>query len=104
MRAPPAKAPTRMASCETSRTLGVIGGQPVASAGTGNWWSLGDFEEESVFGAELVPQAPLELSVDLADAALGHAVKVADLAQRQLLDVEQHGHLALARRQLLEGA
>ena len=32
--------------------------------------------------------------MDLADAALGHAEDVADLAQREVLDVEQDGDLA----------
>ena len=44
----------------------------------------------------------LELRVDLAHAALGDAEDVADLTQREVLDVEKDGDLALAPRQPLE--
>ena len=46
----------------------------------------------------------LSCAVDLADAALGHAEDLADLAQGEVLDVEQHGDLALAARELRERA
>ena len=60
-------------------------------------------EQQGVVG-ELLLQGALELRVDLADAALGHAEDVADLAQREVLDVEQDGDLALALGQRVEGA
>ncbi len=44
-------------------------------------------------GAQLL----LRLPVDLADAALGDAEDVADLAQREVLDVEQDRDLALGQ-------
>src|SRR5262245_2510997 len=58
-------------------------------------------EQQRVLGQLLLERA-LELRVDLADAALGHAEDVADLAQREVLDVEEDGDLALALRELLE--
>ena len=60
-------------------------------------------EQRRVVG-ELLLERALELRVDLADAALGHAEDLADLAQREVLDVEQHRDLALALRQHVERA
>ena len=41
--------------------------------------------------------------MELADAALGDPEDLADLAQRQVVDVEQNGDLALAGGQALKG-
>ena len=40
--------------------------------------------------------------MDLRHAALGHLEHLADLAQGQVLHVQEHRHLALARREPLE--
>ena len=58
---------------------------------------------KSAASSRAAAEGLLHLAVDLADAALGDAEDVADLGERQVLDVEQHGDLALALRQLGEG-
>ena len=45
----------------------------------------GDFAEEQLVLVEVLAQRALQLGVDLADAALGDAEHVADLAQRQVV-------------------
>ena len=64
--------------------------------------ALGDEAEQLLVGLQLRAQGLEDLRVQLADAALGHAEDLADLAQRQVVDVEQHGDLALARGQAVE--
>src|SRR5690606_37493873 len=64
---------------------------------------LGDLAEEQRLVLERAAELALQLAVDLADAALGDAEDLADLAQREVLDVEQHRDLPLAPRQRLEG-
>src|SRR3954470_22667391 len=63
---------------------------------------LADRREQQRVVGELLLERALELRVDLADAALGDAHDLADLAQREVLDVEQDGDLALALRQGVE--
>src|SRR4051794_26412472 len=63
---------------------------------------LSDGREEERILVELGLKGPLDLRMDLADAAPLAAEDVADLTQREVLDVEEDGDLALALRQLLE--
>src|SRR4051794_25670592 len=65
---------------------------------------LADGREEDAVLGQLGLQRALELRMDLADTALGEAEDVADLPQREVLDVEQDGDLALALGQRIERA
>src|SRR3954451_22410551 len=76
----------------------------LAGRPSGGAQALADRREERGVLRQLALERALEARVDLADAALGHAEHVADLAQRHVVDVEHHGHLALALGQALEGA
>jgi hypothetical protein len=53
---------------------------------------------------EALADAPLQLRVDLRDAALRDLEHLADLPERQVLHVQQHRELALAGREALERA
>jgi hypothetical protein len=61
--------------------------------------ALGDFDQELLVGLKLLAQVPLQLTVDLADAAPRDSEDRTDLAQRQVVHVQQHGDLATAFRQ-----
>src|SRR4051794_5845615 len=64
---------------------------------------LPDRAEQRLVVAQRAGEVAAQLAVQLADAALGHAEEVAYLAQRELLDVEQDGDLALPARKLVKG-
>src|SRR5438270_655779 len=66
--------------------------------------TLDRFAEEGRVGVERVAEALLQAGVETAHAALGHTEHLADLAQREVLDVEQDRQLALALGQAPERA
>src|SRR3954471_6567461 len=75
-----------------------------ASKGREGRGALRDLAEERLVLGERRAQRALELGVDLADAALGDAEDIADLAERELLDVQEDRDLALTAGEQAEGA
>src|SRR6476659_2861729 len=77
-----------------SASLSCLSSPPPAGGGSSQR-VLGDEREQLGVRVELGSQRLLHPPVDLTDAALGDAEDLAYLGQRQVLDVEHHGDLAL---------
>src|SRR3954469_70506 len=98
----PARSPGRPPSLHPTTTKAPVMGA-FGDGGNAGPERLRDEAKDVRVGLEGLAQLLLHLAMDLADARFGDAEDVADLGERQVLDVEHHGDLALTLGQRGEG-